>query len=185
MEREFLSPRYEAIDILGDSDCPSVLVANDLQAVKGLTGDQCREVFDAVCGATGDDGHSISYRQYCVIMRLGAMLQTGKPISVDVAKELDSENQQVGGRVGRAGGWVGGCAAAPWFACVACSVCKAYHRYVPRLFFAWPASYACLGAWWVPALSCGSATATATAAAVLLLLLLCVHCPLVSFGGGK
>eukprot|EP00750_Incisomonas_marina_P026019 INCI5864.18.p1 GENE.INCI5864.18~~INCI5864.18.p1 ORF type:complete len:3168 (+),score=718.64 INCI5864.18:265-9768(+) len=90
-EREFLSPRYEAIDVYGDDDCPSVLVANDLQRVKGLSDSDCRNVFDTICAAFQDDGHSISYRQYCLIMKLGAMIQHGDSISIGMAKQLDSE----------------------------------------------------------------------------------------------
>lgn len=59
-ETSALFIRYEAIDVYGDDDCPSVLVANDLQRVKGLSDSDCRNVFDTVCAAFQDDGHSIS-----------------------------------------------------------------------------------------------------------------------------
>ena len=92
-EREFLSPRYEGIDMYGDDDCPSVLVANDLQLIKGLKDSDCRKIFDSVCAAYQDDGHSISYQQYCVIMKLGSLVQQGQSVGIAVAKAIDAGEQ--------------------------------------------------------------------------------------------
>jgi Ca2+-binding EF-hand superfamily protein len=93
-ERECLAPRYESIDIFGDNDCPSVLVANDLQMIRGLDDEQCRQIFDIMCGAYNDDAHSITYRQYCVMMKMASLIQRGKQMSIDIAKQLDTANAQ-------------------------------------------------------------------------------------------